>query len=50
MVQVGTSTLLCSFVIWYWIILPISFRIISLALIQLHNSPSACEVIVKDMG
>ena len=40
----------CLFLVDMYNILPISFRITSLALGQLYDCPSASEVILKDMG
>ena len=40
----------CFVVVWYHLILPISFRVTSLALGQSYDCPSACEVILKNMG
>ena len=40
----------CCVVADNWLILPISFRVTSLALGQSYDCPSASEVILKDMG
>ena len=36
--------------IWYWLLLPIPFRVTSLALGQSYDSPSASEVTLKRMA
>ena len=43
-------TLLFLVVVWYFLILPTSFRVTSLAPGQSYDCPSASEVTLKDMG
>ena len=38
------------FVVWHWSVIPISFRVSSLALGQSYDCPSASETTLKDMG
>ena len=43
------SSCLCLVVVEYWLILPISLRVTSLALGQSYDCPSACEVTLRNM-
>ena len=42
--------LLCVVGVGHWPLLPISFRVTSQALGQSYDCPSACEVILTDIG
>ena len=47
----GRFRLSCDFVVvWYWSVLPISFRVTSLALWQYHVCSCTCKATAKDMG